>query len=148
MFKTLMWVFISPLLQNVPTHSFCQMKCLHQDRSTATFQGTLFKSNTISLHLRVSVTIYFKWNEQSRGTFKITCQKLMVTENCLLAHYTDFCGMDKMGVRCFEHVFHSQGFWYLFLNRGNYCSQNICTTKNIWFIGYIHSVFMCVTALS
>jgi len=107
------------------------------------------KSNTISLHLCFSVAIYFKWNEQSRGTFKITCQTLvLVTENCTLAHCTDFRGLDKMGVWCFEHVFHSQGCRYPLLNRGNYCSQNICTTKSTWFICYIHSVPTCVTALS
>ena len=149
MFKILMWVSTSPHLQTVPTHSFCQMKCLHQDISTATFQRTLIKSNTISLHLCVSVAIYFKWNEQSRSTFKITYQIfVLVTENCILAHCADFCGLDEMGIWCFEHVFHSQRCWYLFLNRGNYCSQKICTTKNIWFTGYIRSVLMCVTALS
>lgn len=55
MFKILMLVSTSPHLQTMPTHSSCHMKCLYQDRSTATFQGTLIESNTTLLHLCVSV---------------------------------------------------------------------------------------------
>ena len=97
-FKIVMWVFTSHI---------CKLCCLiHPVRWNAfikTDQWPPFKelwSKVIPLHLICfSVAIYFKWNEQSRATFKITCQTLvLVTENCIIVHCTDIHGLDKMGV--------------------------------------------------